>query len=59
MLQARAAENYALARPDDPDVPELLDRMRRGRDAYLRWGRETLGWSIYLFRVPGGGRPAA
>ena len=59
MLQARAAENYALARPDDPDVPELLDRMRRNRDAYLRWGRETLGWSLYLFRVAGGGRPAA
>jgi len=33
--------------------------MRRGRDAYLRWGCETLGWSLYLFRVAGGGRPAA
>jgi len=54
MLQARAAERYALARPDDPDVPELLAWARRGRDAYLRWGRETLGWSVYLFRTPGG-----
>lgn len=53
MLQARAAERYALANPDDPDVPELLARMRRGRDAYLRWGRDTLGWAVYLFRVPG------
>ena len=53
MLQARAAERYAVAHPDDPDVPELLDRMRRGRDAYLRWGRDTLGWSVYLFGAPG------
>ena len=55
MLQARAAERYALAHPDDPDVPELLARMRQGRDAYLRWGRDTLGWGVYLFRTPGAG----
>ena len=32
----------------------LLARMRRGRDAYLRWGRDTLGWSVYLFATPRG-----
>ncbi len=53
LLQVRAAERYALAHPDDPDVDELLTRARRGADAYLRWGRDTLGWSIYLFRAPG------
>jgi hypothetical protein len=52
-LQLRAAERWALAHPDDPDVDELLSRARRGTDAYLRWGRDALGWSIYLFRVPG------
>ena len=52
-LQLRAAERYALANPSDPDVPELLERARRERDEYLRWGRETLGWGIYLFRRPG------
>ena len=51
-LQLRAAERYALAHPDDPDVDELVSRARRGSDAYLRWGRDTLGWSIYLFRAP-------
>jgi len=51
-LQLRAAERYALAHPDDADVDELLARARRGSDAYLRWGRDTLGWSIYLFRAP-------
>jgi SAM-dependent methyltransferase len=52
-LQLRAAERWALAHPDDADVAELLVRARRGADAYLRGGRDTLGWSIYLFRVPG------
>jgi SAM-dependent methyltransferase len=53
MLQLRAAERWAIAHPDDADVAELLARARRGADAYLRWGRDALGWSIYLFRVPG------
>lgn len=52
MLQLRAAERYAVAHPDDPDVPELLERVRSGIDAYLRWGRDTLGWAIYVLRVP-------
>lgn len=51
-LQVRAAERYALAHPDDSDVGELLARARRGTDAYLRWGRDTLGWAIYLFQAP-------
>ena len=52
-LQLRAAERYAVANPADPDVPELLERVHRERDGYLRWGRDTLGWAIYLFRRPG------
>jgi SAM-dependent methyltransferase len=52
-LQRRAAERYAAAQPEDPDVPDLLAEVRRSTDAYLRWGRDTLGWAIYLFRVPG------
>ena len=51
-LQLRAAERYAATHPDDPDVPDLLERARRENDEYLRWGRDTLGWGIYLFLRP-------
>ena len=51
-LQWWAAIEYARNHPDDPDVPELLERKKREKEIYLRWGRETLGWAIYLFRKP-------
>ena len=51
-LQWAAAERYAAAHPDDPDTEELLRTSRKGRDAYLHWGRDCLGWALYLFRVP-------
>lgn len=49
-LQWRAADRHAREYPDDPDLPELLERVARGRHEYLAWGRATLGWSLYLFR---------
>jgi SAM-dependent methyltransferase len=51
-LQWQAAERYAADHPDDPDVEALLRSARRSRDAYLRWGRNCLGWAMYLFRKP-------
>lgn len=51
-LQWQAAERYASSHPDDPDIEELLRKVRDNRDAYLRWGRECLGWALYLFRKP-------
>jgi SAM-dependent methyltransferase len=49
-LQWYAAAEYARSHPDDPDTPELTSRVARQRSAYLRWGRDTLGWAIYVFR---------
>lgn len=51
-LQWRAAARHAASHPDDPDVPELLARVERNRHEYLTWGRETLGWALYLFGRP-------
>ncbi|MCP4357169.1 MAG: class I SAM-dependent methyltransferase [Chloroflexi bacterium] len=49
-LQWYAAENYALSHPKDPDLPELTERVHAYRREYLQWGRDTLGWALYLFR---------
>ncbi len=51
-LQWQAAHRYAAAHPDDPDVEALLETSDKSRDAYLRWGRDCLGWAMYLFRKP-------
>jgi len=51
-LQWFATAEYARAHPNDPDVAEVLERVSKERAAYLRWGRDTLGWAIYVFRLP-------
>jgi len=51
-LQWNAAEAWARENPDDPDVEELLGRSRKGRDEYLKFGRDTVGWAIYIMRTP-------
>jgi hypothetical protein len=52
-LQWQAAERYAMQNPQDPDVPDLLERVRWYRDAYLSYGRDVLGWAIYVFANEG------
>ncbi|MGA7846651.1 MAG: hypothetical protein WCB18_06155 [Thermoplasmata archaeon] len=47
---AEGVESYARECPDDPDIPEMLRRIRRWRKAYLRWGKRTLGFGVYAFR---------
>lgn len=49
-LQWYGASEYARSHPDDPDVPELTERVARERTTYLRWGRDALGWAMYVFR---------
>jgi SAM-dependent methyltransferase len=49
---AANVEIFAAENPDDPDREAMLKRIRGWRDAYLRWGRETLGFALYLFRKP-------
>jgi SAM-dependent methyltransferase len=49
-LQWRASERWAAAHPDDPDREAVLKECRRHRDSFLRSGRDSLGWALYLFR---------
>jgi SAM-dependent methyltransferase len=49
-LQWYAATEWAGDHPDDPDVGEVLKRVGENRTNYLKWGRETIGWSIYVFK---------
>ncbi len=49
-LHLRNIERYARENPEDPDVPALLERIHSWRDIYLRWGRDTLGFGLYLFQ---------
>ncbi len=49
-LQWYSVERWAREHPDDPDRAEVLERNDRYRETYLRWGRDTLGWGLYLFR---------
>lgn len=36
--------------PDDPGLPAFLAELHAWRDIYLRWGRDTLGFGLYLFQ---------
>ena len=31
---------------------EVVERVAKAKATYLRWGRDTFGWAIYLFRTP-------
>ena len=51
-LQWVATADYARTNRDDTDLPELLERVAKEKSAYLKWGRDVLGWAIYVFRCP-------
>ena len=51
-LQFRAGEKWVMQNSDDPDVAEVLKRVRHGKEEYLRFGRDTLGWGMYLYMKP-------
>lgn len=45
----RRLEERAWAAPHDPTAQRGRDRSRAWRDAYLRWGRTTMGFGLYVF----------
>jgi cyclopropane fatty-acyl-phospholipid synthase-like methyltransferase len=49
---AANVERFVADHPDDPDAEAMLARIRPWREAYLRWGRRTLGFGLFLYRRP-------
>ena len=49
-LHARAVEDYASAHPGDPEAESMWKRSRRRHEAYDHWGRDTLGFGLYVFQ---------
>jgi ubiquinone/menaquinone biosynthesis C-methylase UbiE len=49
-LYSSSIENYCHENPNDPDCIVMLERIRAWRRTYLQWGRDTLGFGLYLFR---------
>lgn len=49
-MYSSSIENYCHENPDDPDCNAMLERIRAWRRTYLQWGRDTLGFGLYLFR---------
>jgi len=49
-LQWYATDEYVRTHPDDPDVPELTERIAKEKMMYLKWARDSMGWAVYLFR---------
>ncbi len=47
-LYGRAIERYTHLHPRDPNMPSLQARIRRWRDGYFRWERDTLGFALSL-----------
>lgn len=46
----QAVLDWCRANPDDPEASAFEARIKGWRDAYLRWGKDTLGFGIHLFR---------
>jgi cyclopropane fatty-acyl-phospholipid synthase-like methyltransferase len=47
---ARSLEAHPRLHASDPVAKAMLARSRAWRDAYVRWGRECLGFGLVLFR---------
>lgn len=49
-LQWFATAEYARTHPNDSDLKEIVERVSKAKEVYLHWGRDALGWAIYMFK---------
>jgi len=50
-LQWWSTDEHIDTYPDDPDNPELSRNVNKAKMEYLLYGRDTLGWAIYVFKL--------
>lgn len=46
-----AGERERVQNPDDAQIAEKVQRRRLWKNAYWQWGRETMGFGLYVFLV--------
>jgi ubiquinone/menaquinone biosynthesis C-methylase UbiE len=49
-LYASAVEEHAAGHPEDAEAEAMWKRIRRHREAWEHWGRDTLGFGLYVFQ---------
>ncbi|MEV4570855.1 methyltransferase domain-containing protein [Nonomuraea sp. NPDC049419] len=45
-----AISDWLRSNPDDPDVPAMRDFLTRSRRSHLEYGRDYLGWGVFVLR---------
>jgi SAM-dependent methyltransferase len=48
---SRGIESWVREQPGDPDAAAMIERSRAWREGHVKWGRETLGFGVYVLRV--------
>jgi cyclopropane fatty-acyl-phospholipid synthase-like methyltransferase len=47
-LHWQSVERWLADNPDDPDAPDIRTRHERWKRVFLRYGRDVLGWAIFV-----------
>lgn len=50
--QSWTMSDWLRAHPDDPEAPEFRRLLDESRRAHLAYGREHLGWGVFVLRAP-------
>ncbi|MGW7519110.1 SAM-dependent methyltransferase [Streptomyces sp. NPDC054796] len=48
--QWRTITDWLRAHPGHPDAPDMRDFLRQSRDSHLAYGRDLLGWGVFVLR---------
>jgi SAM-dependent methyltransferase len=52
MLKLASLDDFVRESPDHPDLPAIRAKCLPSKDAYLRYGRDCLGFALWVFRTP-------